>query len=232
MRNCNVLLAVLMVLGLALFVSSPAFAVPVYPEVGDWLIVSPGLGSAHGGGEFDVNVVGKGGTLDFITFCLETNEDLWYGTKMYVGGISEEAIGGGVGGKIGTPPNTYDPLDPRTAYLYQNFVRHTLTGFDYTNATDANDLQAAIWYIEQENYGADNKWVTLASNAINSGEWQGLGDVKVINLEWNGGYGGTAHPDGSRAQDILTIPEASPIILLGTALLALAFVGRKRLQRM
>ncbi len=210
------LLIVVAILGIALLGSTPAFAYN-YPSVGDSFIVSDYLGAVNGG--FNVEINGSG-NVDFITFCMETNE--WLYQPMIVGAITDAAVAGGVGGAIGNPP--HDPLDARTAYLYTMFTDHTLTGFDYTSAADAQALQMAIWIIEEEKTAVANEWVTLAENAILNKEWSGLGDVMVINSLTQ--YGG-------KAQDFLTrgVPEPSMMLLFGSGMLGLAFAGRKYFKK-
>jgi hypothetical protein len=210
------LLVVIAILGFALLGSSPASAY-IYPSAGDSLIASPGTGR-----EINVNIVGKGGDLDFITFCLETNEFISFGSTFIVGAITDAAVAGGSGG----PGGGSDPLDPRTAYLYTMFTNGTLP--DFTGSVqDANDLQAAIWFIEQEvaPYGVTNHFVDQANAAIAlGGAWfgLGLGDVNAINL---------TTVAGGPAQDLLTrtpVPEPSMMLLFGSGMLGLAFVARKR----
>ena len=106
-----------------------------------------------GGGEFLFTPVGdyEGLTLDpFITFCLERNEYLNFSAQFTVVNIGPAAFNGGVGG--GNP----DPLDERTAWLYQSFRDGSLTALGYNYSTgaahvaSANALQRVFWGIEQE----------------------------------------------------------------------------------
>jgi PEP-CTERM motif len=93
-----------------------------------------------------------------------------------------------------------------------------LTGYDGT-ANSANQLQQAIWFIEQESLGASNTFVALATPAVGSGEWSGLGPVQVINL---------VYPDGRYAQDqLVLVPEPGILILLGLALSAVGLAARR-----
>jgi len=117
----------------------------------------------------------------FETFCVERNESLGFGTPYY-GTLGTSAIKGGIGG--GSP----DPLDNLTAWLYCEFVKGTLTGYDYgtgvARVDSANALQDAIWYIEDElgaGYtltGAAKDFYDLAVAA----DPKGLGCTRVLNL--------------------------------------------------
>jgi hypothetical protein len=109
------------------------------------------------------------------------------------------------------------------------FTNGTLPDFT-GSAQDANDLQAAIWFIEQEvaPYGVTNHFVDQANDEIAlGGAWfgMGLGDVNVINL---------MTVAGGPAQDLLTrtpvpsVSEPSMMILFGGGMLGLAFAARKR----
>jgi hypothetical protein len=150
-----------------------------------------------GGGEFiavasglDFVPVSLGGVAgSFETFCVEINEHIRPVTEIYDVSISDGAIKGGAGGAIGGT----DPLDPKTAYLYTNFLTRSLqTVYDYDNLAkrpaSANALQYAIWYIEQEitfatlPKGKARDFYYEAKNAVDSGTWEGLGTVHIMNL--------------------------------------------------
>jgi len=188
-------------------------AVHSYPvNVGDTIYLGNGPGNT-GGGEF---TVGKfiGEDL-FRTFCMESNEFFYYNNPYIVGDISTEARNGGSGGP------SPDPLDEKTAYLFYHFTIGDLSGYDYGagRAGSADDLQRAIWFIEQENSGVYNYFVTLAENEISGGNWSGLGNVRVINL---------TDASGNLKQDqLILIPEPTTMLLLGFGLLGLGLARRK-----
>lgn len=150
----------------------------------------------------------------FETFCLERNENISFGTTYYVR-ISTEATRGGVSG--GNP----DPLDARTAYLYQLFLDRSLVGYDYgtgaARVASANAMQTVIWGLEGE-LGADwnpNSLTGLAKSFYDqvkdySG---GIGNVRVMNVFADAGF--TMY-----AQDQL-IAIGSPVPAPGAALLGL-----------
>jgi hypothetical protein len=181
------------------------------------------------GGEFTITTLtgnlGRTGmpsdinAVTFQTFCVESNEHFNPGSTHYNMTINNVAIWGGSGGP------SY-PLDPRTAYLYWNFRNRTLPGYNYNTASgrrsSAAALQAAIWYLQgHQSGGSYNSFVTLANNAVNSGAWSGIGDVRILNVYY---------PNGSRAQDQLTIvphplPTPGSAALAGIGLMA---IGRRR----
>jgi len=169
------------------------------------------------------------------TFCLERSENITMGTsyRAYVNVETTASNSNYAGGNDG---GYTDPLDPRTAYLYHSFITRTLTtsynyGTGSSRVSDANALQTAIWFIEQESSSSlSGKALQLyneANAAVNTGTWVGLGDVRVLNLKTE---------SGSHAQDqlimvpqpLINIPLPSGAAMAGVGLM---LVGTKRRRK-
>lgn len=180
--------------------------VNAYPiSAGDTVYFSRGTGSGSGG---EFNVYKFAGPILYQTFCLEKAEYLNFGSPFYVNSISDRAINGGVG-PVG------DPIAFETAWLYTQFINHTLFGYTYGDNSSANALQDAIWYFEGEG-GSYNAFAQLAdaANPID------IGNVRVLNLK---------NASGGNAQDVLIVvtPEPLSLLLLGAGLIGLAGLRRK-----
>lgn len=205
-RGLQMLTAALAVFALA----SAAVAAPALPShpwstspvaVGDQIKIFHSAGTTNGGEWVVANAANPSVGL-FGTFCLERSQRIRLDTAYTIQGLSDAA-------DKGLP--TEDALDSRTAYLYSNYYNGTLSDFNYTDflehRADADALQAAIWYLEGEVASLSGQaldWVNEATAAIANGDWTGLGDVRVINLNYleNGQW--------KYVQDLLTVVGGEP----------------------
>jgi hypothetical protein len=197
------------------------------------------------GGEFNISqVLGGGyaasvlvnnnsGQLGFETFCIEDNEQVTIpGTYNAVRNPYGDAVGGGANfGASG--PDGGDPISIGTAYLYYNFAKGILAGYNYApgagRAASAADLQNAIWYLENEitltgAQIAANAYLTLVSGTF--------GGLPAAEANANGAYGVGAlnlfDAAGNRAQDQLVLPDGGyTVILLGMVLGGFGVFSRK-----
>jgi hypothetical protein len=165
----------------------------------------------------------------FATFCLERTEKLVF-NSVQAATVASSADKGGVSG--GSP----DPLSIGTTYLYSEFAKGTLVGYNYGagRISSANLLQQAIWYLEQElsSIGA-NPFIDAAIAALGVGSAAdlradaaaGAYGVYALNIKQGSGY----------RQDVLVyIPTAVPdggmtLALLGLGLAGLGVASRRRL---
>jgi hypothetical protein len=126
-----------------------------------------------------------------------------------------------------------DELDARTAYLYSHFISMTLTTpYDYSNAVnraaDANAMQRAIWFIEQEDSTPlDGKALDFwneANNAVMSGNWIGTGNVQIMNV-----YTNSSRVDYQDMLVIVPLPGGAGLAAMGLAgLTGIAALRRRR----
>jgi hypothetical protein len=168
----------------------------------------------------------------FETFCVEKFEHISLGTT-YAAGLNTTTDSTNSNYASGAHGGFNDPIDPKTAYLYTHFIRMDLaTSYDYTSATnrvnDANALQTAIWFIEQEDSAAlSGKALQLyneAAGAVAGGAWTGIGDVRVMNLEASGGV----EAQDQLVMTVQSIPLPTGAAMAGLGLFGLAAKRRRR----
>jgi len=178
------------------------------------------------GGEFKINWTGDEDPLPghpagevYKSFCLEYSEYISLNSS-YDAVLNTGAVFGSEGG--------FDPLDPRTAYLYDKW----LNGDFAYNDTSADLLQKAIWYIEDEgSHGENNAYVAEANAAVTSGDWfdewgpGSIGNIRVLNL-YTVGYAGD--PCYRKQDQLVRIPAPGAILLGGIGVGLVGWLRRRR----
>ncbi|HZL13238.1 MAG TPA: hypothetical protein VFC85_03760 [Verrucomicrobiae bacterium] len=165
----------------------------------------------------------------FETFCIETTVEFTPGTIYSYTLGSSDATAPGI------------PLTEGAAYLYYEFAKGVLTGYDYTDTAgrlaDAGLLQAALWYLQGgQVYNADgslhnnpttdgNPFYALALSMFDSGATNannGTYGVEVLQM-----WGANGTP--AQNQLVLTpVPDNSmTAMLLGIGLVGMYLVQQK-----
>jgi hypothetical protein len=155
----------------------------------------------------------------FRTFCLERSEATHNGATFDVV-LDDKAMDGGV-----LPAGTGDPLDTKTAFLYNEFLNGGLAGYGIGNdAASYKIMQNVVWNLEGEgsviNLGPGTTGGDLLAYAEANADGSNYG-IKVMVMH-------TA--TGAKAQDMLVKVVPTPgAVILGS--IGVAFVGWLRRRK-
>ncbi|MBP7827050.1 MAG: VPDSG-CTERM sorting domain-containing protein [Verrucomicrobia bacterium] len=204
------------------------------------------FGSGAVGGETTLTAAGNTAPFSFQTFCIEYNERVGDNPQYYEINPYDAAVAGGLGGWKTLPDNTQgDPISLGTAYLYSQFAKGTLAGYDYTpgagREASALKLQYAIWWLEDEvgeTWGKEFRSLLMAPelaqlraeyNITDEDGWKadanGAFGVKVLNV-----YNYGRDESLIYRQDFLQVPDGGlTLAFLGMGLAGLA--GMRRIRK-
>lgn len=149
----------------------------------------------------------------YSSFCLESQNYFYPGATYTVVSVGDVATGGGPGTPAGS-----DPVEEETKWLYVAHMSDVCKGMAYAESL----VQTSMWCLEGEYGGQENAWIMLSQYDFDSTGWK----MVSVNISLSG-----ADNQSKLIGSTAPVPEPATMLLLGTGLIGLAGLGRRKLRK-